>query len=144
MNSSDRIVQKIRIPTEIPTEYVEIEVNTSREELSGLINRLITDEEFRIQFNKNPNKIFQDVGIFLDSATIKKLESSPITTMVRDPSPRPAAFAALVVVPSVVSAGVVVIVIVGTALPPAMPVRHCRHTGKTELDTDSVPGQSHI
>jgi hypothetical protein len=103
--SSSRIAQTIRIPT----NYAEIKVDTSREKILNLISRLTEDEEFRVQFNKNPSNILQDTGIFLDDATLKRLECSPITNMVRDMSPQPTA---------IIAAIVIVGVIVGVIAPP--------------------------
>lgn len=97
--ATDRIVRKIRIPIEyakvevdtsrdkIPVEYAEVEVDTSRDEISNLITRLISDDEFRVQFNKNSGAIFRDVGIHLDEQMIKKIEDGSITALVRDLPP---------------------------------------------------------
>ena len=78
--SKDRIVQKIQIPI----EYAEVEVDASLDDKSNLITRLISDDEIRIQFNKNPEKMFRDVGIHIDERMIQKIQNTPITALTRD------------------------------------------------------------
>lgn len=103
----ERITQKIKIPV----EYAEIDVNTSKEEISKLINSIIVDENFRAQFNKNPEKIFREAGISLDQVTIEKLKGSAITEMLKDSFPAPEET-------SIIAAIVVVGVIIGVIAPP--------------------------
>jgi hypothetical protein len=99
----DRIKQKIRIPIKrtteeqkttveeqkasTPMEYAEIDVDSSKEKISKLINSIIVDENFRTQFNKNPEKSLKEVGISLDQATAEKLKESSITKTLRDSIP---------------------------------------------------------
>lgn len=100
-----RLKQIIRIPV----EYVEVPVEASREELAGLMQKLILDDKFRKEFNRKPDEILRQVGIHVDDESMRKIGMSPITTMVRDLIPQPQA----------VSLAIVIIgVIIGVIAPP--------------------------
>ena len=74
----ERIKQKIKIPI----EDAEINVDTSKEEISKLINNIIFDEAFRVQLNTDPQKILRDAGIILDQSTIERLKESSLINSV--------------------------------------------------------------
>ena len=93
----------------IPVEYVEVPVEASREELAGLMQKLILDEGFRKEFNRKPDEILRQYGICVDEEGLRKIGLSPITSMVRDLVPQPQA----------VSVAIVIIgVIIGVIAPP--------------------------
>lgn len=82
----ERIKHTISIPIE-GGETANVNVDTSKEEISKLITKIIEDENFRVQINKDPEKIFKDVGISLDQATIEKLKRSSIKEMLEKSLP---------------------------------------------------------
>ncbi len=107
----DRITQKVRFPLDAEKkEYVEIDVDISRDAISKLTNRLIDDEDFRAQFNKNPEKIFNDIGISLDASTIEKIRNSPVKGMLNELAPDQSSRGAPVVV-------IVAVIILATPSP---------------------------
>ncbi len=94
----ERLKQIIRIPV----EYVEVPVEASREELAGLMQKLILDDKFRKEFNRKPDEILRKVGIYVDDESMRKIGLSPITTMVRDLIPQPQAISVAIVIIGVI------------------------------------------
>ena len=98
MGEMDRIVEKIQIPRdEEGVEFVEVNVDTTRDEISRLIGRLSTaNSYYRRLFNKYPGMMLQNGGINIDDETLNQLDSSPFIGPVADLNPE--AFGPVVIV----------------------------------------------
>ncbi len=82
-----QIVQKVRVPI-TGGEYIEVELNTSKEKISQLTSRMITDDDFRMQFNIAPEKLLEETGIYIKPSDIEKLMMVPITEIVKNSDPQ--------------------------------------------------------
>jgi ABC-type dipeptide/oligopeptide/nickel transport system permease component len=107
MNKMDD--DRIRQVLKIPVEYAEVYVNATKQDVAQLMQRLIMDDDFRVQFNKNPSGQLRAVGITVDEATIERLKASRITEAVTEIIPGTQALVAAIVI---------VGVIVGVIAPP--------------------------
>lgn len=65
----------------IKIEYEGVKVDTTKEQLAGLMNRIIMDDDFRAEFNRNQVEILSKEGITVDKEAAGKLEKTSIANV---------------------------------------------------------------
>lgn len=81
------MVHKITKTVKVPLEFTEgkvkkfakVRINTTKEKVAGLVNQIIIDDDFRLDFNKQPGEKLRAIGIEIEDDLVDVYKSTPIT-----------------------------------------------------------------
>lgn len=79
----NKIVKTVKVPLEFTegkvTKFAEVRINTTKEKVAGLVNQIILDDDFRLEFNKQPRGKLDAIGVEIEDDLVEILKDTPIT-----------------------------------------------------------------
>ena len=80
-------MEKIKSKIEIPGKAVGLDVDSTREQISKLMSRLVSDDKFRAEINKDPVSTLKGYGIELKEDDIENLKNAQLTKLLEGMAP---------------------------------------------------------
>lgn len=78
-----KITKTVKIPLEFTegkvNKFAKVKINTTKEKVASLVNKIIIDDDFRLDFNKQPGKKLRAIGIEIDDELVDVYKNIPIT-----------------------------------------------------------------